>query len=54
MPLFGHRMVVGNYKHARDYQAEVDKREKILAEWELEQRERWDRIHQLNENTKVR
>ena len=28
MPVFGHRMVVGNYKHARDYQAKVDKRDK--------------------------
>ena len=54
MPVFGNRMVVGNYKHVRDYQAEVDKREKILAEWEQEKRERWDRVRQLNENTKVR
>ena len=54
MPVFGNRMVVGNYQHVRDYQAEVDKREKILAEWEQEKRERWDRVHQLNENTKVR
>ena len=36
MPVFGNRMVVGNHKHVRDYQAEVDKREKILAEWEQE------------------
>ena len=54
MPVFGNRMVVANYKHVRDYQAEVDKREKLLAEWEQEKRERWDRVRQLNENTKVR
>ena len=50
MPVFGNRMVVG----VRDYQAEVDKREKLLAEWEQEKRERWDRVRQLNENTRVR
>ena len=54
MPVFGNRMVVANYKHVRYYQAEVDKREKLLAEWEQEKRERWDRVRQLNENTKVR
>ena len=54
MPVFGNRMVVGNHKHVRDYQAEMDKREKELGEWEQEKRERWDRVRQLNESTKVR
>ena len=54
MPVFGNRMVVGNYKHVHDHQAEVEKRQQTLAEWEQEKRERWDRVRQLNENTKVR
>ena len=54
MPVFGNRMVVSNNRHVHDYQAEVEKRQQKLAEWEQEKRERWDRVRQLNENTRVR